>query len=665
MDYKWSYCLNERQLKYLNRLAGVIPHFTEFLAQDNSEDLSDAIWKFRHSRYASHLDWVMSNNLSLMEDTYKQYCEEYKRSQTSAVHSSKSTSHLTIDWDPLPNWAKGMSVESLEYLNVFIIMVPGFVKYLQDRPSEENLYDLAEDYKKEVRLGTHFGFDIYSTLDVIKERFHHIMEHNEDAIHYVNHTKEVQDYGILENYVRDTKDEIFLEDTRSDTFRKYLSRYIREESPFISNRLFRILFRNDDMDLALYSANKAFKYAFSSPNHYWYNREGVYGCADTVYCIVDSLGFKGLDNLGKECPAALPKILVGLYHLLSRIIYWTDKEKYKNELYGDTLLPVNVQHKLRAYRLRSNLVEHYGSYLTEYLKPSDQGMSCLSDLMSAHTLANSFGIVGDDSLFKREAIRVFHQKELFRHGDIYKVSEMGFRLNDKLSKSFHGKYLNGNLAMETIERNRLFRFLQQYYSEERRISCLNSEPLSYLVKDNFSPAYKTEKEEIRKYLSEHGIKHFYHFTERGIISSIIRTGGLMSSKRCLDEGVAMPVREDMARSRDIDARYDLEDFARLSFSPCLPKLDERKKEGAELVMLLVSTEVALFEETQFTDMEATHEGFSHGKTLSDLKRVHIDATQRTSVDKTDPEYWFSQAEILVKSMVPLKYILNIKDPIKL
>ncbi len=665
MDYRWSYCLNERQFNYLIRLGGVIPNFKEFLIHDDSEDLTEIIRRFRCSQYASALDWVMSGNLSMMEKSYIKYREEYNRSQTSAIPSSKSLSHLTLDWNPLPRWAEEMDVMELEHLNVFINMVPGFAKYLQDRPSEENLYDLAEEYNEKTGLGSYGNPGNISTLDVIKECFHYIMEHHEDAIHYVNHTLEVKDARILENYIRDTKDDIFLDDPYSNSFRKYLAKYIREDHPFISNRLFRILFRSNDIDLALYAANKAFKYAFSSPNRYWHNREGVYGCADTIYCIVDSLGLKGMEYLKRESPASLSKILNGLYHLLSRIIYWTDKEKNKNEHYGDTLLPVNVQHKLRAYRLRANLVEQFGSYLSDELNPTDIGVSCLSDLMSAHAKANFFKIVGDNSLFKQEAIRVFHTKELFRKGDMHKVAEIGFRLNDNLSKSCHRKYLHGDLAMETVERNKIFRLLQHYYSEEQRISSLNSEPLSYLIKDNFSPAYKSEKDAIRKYLIEHEVKYFYHFTDREKISSIIRTGGLMSSKRCLDEGVAIPVRTDMALSRDIDARYDLEDYARLSFSPCLPKIEERKKEGADLVMLLISTEVALFEETQFTDMEATHHGFRCGKALLDLKRVHLDATKKSAFIETEPEYWYSQAEILVKGMLPIKYILNIKDPIKL
>jgi hypothetical protein len=140
-------------------------------------------------------------------------------------------------------------------------------------------------------------------------------------------------------------------------------------------------------------------------------------------------------------------------------------------------------------------------------------------------------------------------------------------------------------------------FLRTYFKNEQKIALQNDEPISYLVKDNFSPSYKSNKDEIRKYLLDNGIRYLYHFTEKQKVDSIIRYGGLFSYKRALDESIVMPVREDMALTRDKDAEKGLEDYVRTSFCPRLPKIKERQAEGAELVLLKIDLDVALFETT--------------------------------------------------------------------
>jgi hypothetical protein len=124
----------------------------------------------------------------------------------------------------------------------------------------------------------------------------------------------------------------------------------------------------------------------------------------------------------------------------------------------------------------------------------------------------------------------------------------------------------------------------------------------------------------------------------------------------------MPIRDDMALSKDMDAQYGLEDYARLSFCKRLPKIAERKKNGKKLVLLKISIDVATFEDTEFTDMEATSILMKHGTTFEDLKRVNIPVTQTTDSSMSELELLQKQAEVLVKGVVPLKYILNIDNP---
>ena len=124
----------------------------------------------------------------------------------------------------------------------------------------------------------------------------------------------------------------------------------------------------------------------------------------------------------------------------------------------------------------------------------------------------------------------------------------------------------------------------------------------------------------------------------------------------------------MAKSRDIDAKKDLEDYARVSFCKRLPKLYERQAESpdADFVLLYISTEVACFEDTQFTDKEATLDIFNKGGELKDLQLVNIRSTQKEYIPlENDPDYWQYQAEVLIKGCIPLQYIININNPEKL
>lgn len=81
-----------------------------------------------------------------------------------------------------------------------------------------------------------------------------------------------------------------------------------------------------------------------------------------------------------------------------------------------------------------------------------------------------------------------------------------------------------------------------------------------------------------------------------------------------------------------------------------------------MVLLKISTDVALFESTEFSDIEATQDGMEHGPTLADLKKVNIELTKQDFCPPDDPNYWAFQAEILVKGKIPLNCILNIDNP---
>ncbi|MCI5056126.1 MAG: DarT ssDNA thymidine ADP-ribosyltransferase family protein [Flavobacteriales bacterium] len=172
---------------------------------------------------------------------------------------------------------------------------------------------------------------------------------------------------------------------------------------------------------------------------------------------------------------------------------------------------------------------------------------------------------------------------------------------------------------------------------------------------------KPNWEEFRNVLQENGITTFYHFTDRINIESIKNNGGLYSWYHCDRNNIYIIKSGGDSLSRDLDTRYRLQDYVRLSFCNDHPMQYRLSQSGYDLVLLRVAVDVAYFEYTAFSDINATDSNHSHGSTISDLKRINFSATKRSYVRREDSEFKQHQAEILVKTWIPLEYITNINQ----
>ncbi len=598
-------------------------------------------------------------NLELIKNRYDIFRKEYD--DKNAKQKEFDLYHI-LTWNPKPKWTSNMTIEEIDYLDHFIPKVPGLSKYLHNNIIKENLYDLIVVFQLQLNATGLNNAEIDFLLETIKERFYRIMDDHKEAIHYVNHSHQINDHRLLDEFLTEAASSFYLIDVENEKCIEFTNKYLRNFHPYIASEIFQKFFRANKVNVALRFAHQEFNHIFSSPNIYWHNKEAVFGCVNILHYILDALGQKGMNQLNDNNPKLHNVFLETIYLLLSRTIYWTDKETNKNERYDDTHLPINVQHKLRAYRLRASLMEYYGGLLASNITDADINKMSLADLFSAHYMAYVHKIVGKESIYKRDAIRLFHSKRIFESCSPEKAAEDGFLMNDELAMAIHKKYKDGNYSLNQKEISELNLFMRQYFKNEKNIAIQNNEPISYLKKDHFSPSYKPNKEEIRSYLQNNDIKYLYHFTEKDRIESIIKYGGLLSFKRCLDEGITMPVREDMALTRDIDARMDLEDYVRTSYCSRLPKIKERQVEGAELVLLKIDPEVALFDDTLYTDIEATQPNLKCGGEIDDLRRVNFQATKKVVSRPEDNDYWQRQAEVLIKGFIPLQYILNVKSP---
>jgi hypothetical protein len=83
------------------------------------------------------------------------------------------------------------------------------------------------------------------------------------------------------------------------------------------------------------------------------------------------------------------------------------------------------------------------------------------------------------------------------------------------------------------------------------------------------------------------------------------------------------------------------------------------QEKKELIWLEISLEVAFLKETLFSNMNATDNNVKIGHSLDFLKTIDLSVlqSQYKNLDFNDKKKY--QAEILVKSFLPIKYITNI------
>ena len=213
-------------------------------------------------------------------------------------------------------------------------------------------------------------------------------------------------------------------------------------------------------------------------------------------------------------------------------------------------------------------------------------------------------------------------------------------------------------AEEAIKR----RNAEEIQKEEQRKEAIRKEKEAEKNRIEFlSSLKKVDAISIRNLLLRNGIKCFYHFTDRANIESIRRNGGLYSWHYLKSHGIQIPNQGGTPFSEELDKRYGLQDYVRLSFCKSHPMAYRKMQEGANIVVLKISLDVATFRYTMFSDMNATDSLHSQGGDLAALQKIRFAATQREYVRHDDADFKYLQAEVMVKTFIPLQYIENINN----
>jgi len=173
---------------------------------------------------------------------------------------------------------------------------------------------------------------------------------------------------------------------------------------------------------------------------------------------------------------------------------------------------------------------------------------------------------------------------------------------------------------------------------------------------------KVEAVQISKQYEKMGVKGLYHFTDRSNLHSIKEHNGLFSWSFLTKNGIIIPAAGGDNLSRKLDQEKHLEDFVRLSFHPDHPMKYVVKNEGRvpNPVVLEIDPRVMMWEKTLFSNVNAVANYAQVGSGSQDLQKVRFDIIKQGKW-LTENEKHFFQAEVLVKTHIPLEFILNIDE----
>lgn len=193
-------------------------------------------------------------------------------------------------------------------------------------------------------------------------------------------------------------------------------------------------------------------------------------------------------------------------------------------------------------------------------------------------------------------------------------------------------------------------------------------PFRIETKFNFlvNPKLKENFQDFRKLIEEKKIESLYHFTDESNIESIIENEGLYSWRACEHKKIKINKQGGNQLSQDLDIYHGLEDYVRLSFVQNHPMMFIAKSQGriTKPIVLKINPTVILWEETRFSDMNATKNGHIQGNLIEHFRNIKFEVIEVNDYFDLSSELRpYYQAEILVKSFISIEYIKNINRKI--
>lgn len=204
----------------------------------------------------------------------------------------------------------------------------------------------------------------------------------------------------------------------------------------------------------------------------------------------------------------------------------------------------------------------------------------------------------------------------------------------------------------------------KYEEELRQKAKAQQDEMTRL--NELSSSLKPDARDIVKFLRDNGIYYLYHFTEASNLPLIKSRKGLYSWSYLLSHSMKIPSPGGNDTSRGLDRDKGLEDFVRLSFCKSHPMAYRIHKESegrANLVLLKIKIDVSMFESTLFSNINATDKRAIIGSDKDFLEEnLDFEAISLDWCWGSDPRHKPRQAEVMVKTFIPSKYIVNLDNP---
>ena len=251
---------------------------------------------------------------------------------------------------------------------------------------------------------------------------------------------------------------------------------------------------------------------------------------------------------------------------------------------------------------------------------------------------------------KPEADRVKLSVRLVRNAEKFKAKTDSLSSNDT-EHLHHSATANPSISNNSCLLNKIER--GNNLDDIVRNAC-NSGLLKY-------SELKPDWASYSKILIQNNINVLYHFTASKNIPQIKQSGGLFSWYASVTRNNDVSIYGGDFLSRNLDRRFGNHDYVHLSFCDDHPLSYKLKQAGEHVVLLEISPVVILLKDTIFSDINAADSNHHQGGSISDLKRINFDATKMHYLQRNDINFKPHQAEVMVKTFLPKKYILNLEN----
>ena len=206
--------------------------------------------------------------------------------------------------------------------------------------------------------------------------------------------------------------------------------------------------------------------------------------------------------------------------------------------------------------------------------------------------------------------------------------------------------------------------VRKYEEELRKKEKAQQKEINRL--NSLSSTLKSDAQEIVNFLHKNGIYYLYHFTEASNLPLIKSRRGLYSWSYLLSHDMKIPSPGGNDTSRGLDRDKGLEDYVRLSLCKSHPmayRIHQESEGRANLVLLKIKLDVTMFESTRFSNVNATDKRAKIGSDFEFVEdNIDFEAIALDWCWASDPRHKLRQAEVMVKTFIPSKYIINLDNP---